>query len=137
MLGGLSDRFGRKPVVVMSLLGASVNYLLLAWAPTLAWLFLGRIISARHGRERLGGQRLHRRYYPAGAALLRFGLVGATFGFGFVLGPAMGGVLGAIGPAAAVRGRGGAGPGQRDLWRADLAGEPAAGAAPGVFLAAR
>jgi DHA1 family tetracycline resistance protein-like MFS transporter len=45
VLGGLSDRFGRKPIVVLSMLGSSANYLLLAWAPSLAWLFIGRLIS--------------------------------------------------------------------------------------------
>ncbi len=96
VLGGLSDRFGRKPVVVLSLVGASVNYLMLAWAPALGWLFLGRLFSGATAASASAANAYIADITPPEQRSARFGLVGAMFGAGFVLGPAMGGVLGAI-----------------------------------------
>ena len=96
VLGGLSDRFGRKPVVVLSLVGASANYLLLAWAPSLAWLFLGRLLAGATAASASAANAYIADITPPEQRSARFGLVGASFGAGFVLGPAMGGVLGAI-----------------------------------------
>ena len=96
VLGGLSDRFGRRPVIILSLLGVSANYLLLAWAPTLAWLFLGRLCAGATAANASASNAYIADITPPEQRSARFGLVGATFGFGFVLGPAMGGVLGAI-----------------------------------------
>ena len=96
VLGGLSDRFGRKPVVVLSLLGASANYVLLAWAPSLAWLFLGRLLAGATAASASAANAYIADITPPEQRSARFGLVGAMFGAGFVLGPAMGGELGAI-----------------------------------------
>ncbi len=96
VLGGLSDRFGRKPIVVLSMLGSSANYLLLAWAPSLAWLFIGRLISGATAASASAANAYIADITPPELRSSRFGLVGAMFGAGFVLGPAMGGVLGAI-----------------------------------------
>ena len=96
VLGGLSDRFGRKPVVVLSLLGGSVNYLLLIWAPSLAWLFLGRLLAGGTAAAASAANAYIADITPPEQRAARFGLVGAMFGAGFVFGPAMGGVLGAI-----------------------------------------
>ena len=96
VLGGLSDRFGRKPVVVLSLAGASANYLLLMWAPSLAWLFLGRLLAGATAASASAANAYIADITPPEKRSGRFGLVGAMFGAGFVLGPAMGGVLGAV-----------------------------------------
>ena len=96
VLGGLSDRFGRKPVVVLSLLGAAADYLLLAWAPSLAWLFLGRLFAGGTAASASAANAYIADITPPEQRSARFGLVGAMFGAGFVLGPAMGGVLGAV-----------------------------------------
>ena len=96
VLGGLSDRFGRKPVVILSLLGSAANYVLLAWAPSLAWLFLGRLLAGATAASASAANAYIADITPPALRSARFGLVGAMFGAGFVLGPALGGVLGAI-----------------------------------------
>ena len=96
VLGGLSDRFGRRPVIILSVLGVSANYLLLAWAPSLAWLFLGRLCAGATAASASAANAYIADITPPAQRSARFGLVGATFGAGFVLGPAMGGVLGNI-----------------------------------------
>lgn len=94
ILGGLSDRFGRRPVLLLALLGFSLDYFVMAAAPTLAWLFIARLVSGVCGAT-----------FPAANACIvditspehrarNFGLTGASFGLGFILGPAIGGVLG-------------------------------------------
>ena len=100
VIGNLSDRFGRRPVLLGALAGLAIDYLLMAVAQTLPLLFLGRAIAGI-----LGGS-----YVPAQAALADraepderarlFGLVGAAFGIGFVVGPAIGGLLGEVNPRA-------------------------------------
>ena len=96
VLGALSDRFGRKPVVVLSLVGAAANYLLLAWAPSLGWLFLGRLLAGGTAASASAANAYIADITPPEQRSGRFGLVGAMFGAGFVIGPAMGGVLGAV-----------------------------------------
>ncbi|MEO1100934.1 MAG: MFS transporter, partial [Pseudomonadota bacterium] len=94
LLGALSDRFGRRPVLLLALLGFSADYFLMAMAPTLGWLFAARLVSGIFGAT-----------YPAATAAMAdisspgqragdFGLVGASIGLGFVVGPAFGGLLG-------------------------------------------
>ena len=97
-LGNLSDRFGRRPVLLGSLAGYSVNFALMALAPNLAWLIAGQALAGIFGGT----------YGPAQAALADitgpqdrervFGFVGAAFGIGFTLGPMVGGLLGEFGP---------------------------------------
>ncbi len=96
VLGGLSDRFGRRPVIILSLLGAAANYLLLAWAPSLLWLFAGRLCAGATAASASAANAYIADITPPALRSARFGLVGATFGAGFVFGPALGGVLGAI-----------------------------------------
>ncbi len=96
VLGGLSDRFGRRPVIILSVLGVAANYLLLAWAPSLAWLFLGRLFAGATAASASAANAYIADITPPEQRSARFGLVGATFGAGFVLGPAMGGLLGAV-----------------------------------------
>lgn len=96
-IGNLGDRYGRRWVLLFSLAGYSVDYMLMGFAPTLAWLFVGRFLAGIFGGT----------YGPCQAALAditlpeerakTFGYVGAAFGLGFILGPAIGGALGEIG----------------------------------------
>jgi DHA1 family tetracycline resistance protein-like MFS transporter len=97
VLGGLSDRFGRRPVLLLSLGGIGANYLLLAWAPSLAWLFLGRLIAGATAANAATATAYIADVTPPAKRAGQFGLVGAMFGVGFVIGPAVGGLLGSYG----------------------------------------
>lgn len=100
LMGNLSDAFGRRPVLLISLVAFGGNYALMGLAPNLAWLFVGRALTGIAGAI----------YAPANAYIADvstpekraqgFGMVGAAFGLGFVLGPAIGGLLGELGPRA-------------------------------------
>ena len=100
ILGNLGDRFGRRPVLLLSMLAFAADYALMAAAPTIAWLFVGRLIAGATGAV----------YAPANAVLAdvtppekrgaTFGLMGAAFGAGFILGPALGGLLAGFGTRA-------------------------------------
>ena len=96
ILGGLSDRYGRRPIIILAMLGVAANYLLLAWAPTLAWLFLGRLLAGATAANFSTATAYVADITEPAKRSARFGLVGATFGAGFVFGPALGGVLGDI-----------------------------------------
>ena len=97
LLGAISDRFGRRPVLIAALGGMGVNYLLLAWAPSLAWLFLGRVIAGATAASYSTATACIADVTPRNLRAQRFGLVGAMFGLGFVAGPALGGLLGSWG----------------------------------------
>jgi DHA1 family tetracycline resistance protein-like MFS transporter len=98
VLGGLSDRFGRRPVILLSSLGLGLDYLLMAWAPTLGWLFVGRVISGITAATFATASAYIADVTPPERRAGAFGMLGAAFGLGFVLGPAVGGVLGHYGP---------------------------------------
>lgn len=97
LLGALSDRFGRRPVLLLSLAGICVNNGLLAWAPSLAWLFVGRLAAGATAANFAAATASIADVSTPAERAQRFGLVGAMFGLGFVLGPALGGWLGAYG----------------------------------------
>lgn len=97
VLGGLSDRFGRRSVLLLSLSGSCANYVLLAWAPSLFWLFLGRLIAGATAANAATATAYIADVTPPRQRAGQFGLVGAMFGVGFVAGPALGGVLGSYG----------------------------------------
>ncbi len=97
LLGSLSDRFGRRPIILASLAGSALDYLLLAWAPTLGWFFLGRAISGLTGASVTTATAYMADVTPPQKRAQNFGLIGATFGLGFIAGPALGGLLGDIG----------------------------------------
>ena len=97
VLGSLSDRFGRRPVLLLSLSGICANYLLLAWAPSLAWLVVGRLIAGATAANAATATAYIADVTPPKHRASQFGLIGAMFGIGFVVGPAVGGVLGAYG----------------------------------------
>lgn len=100
VLGSLGDSIGRRPVLLLSMLAFAADYALMAAAPTIGWLFVGRIVAGIAGAV----------YGPANAVLAdvtppekrgaTFGLMGAAFGIGFILGPALGGLLATFGPRA-------------------------------------
>src|SRR5258706_9855610 len=100
MIGNLSDRFGRRPVILASLFAYGFDYMLMGFAPTIGWLFLGRAVAGIAGAV----------YVPANAYIAdvttpenrahSYGIVGSAFGLGFILGPALGGFLGELGPRA-------------------------------------
>ncbi len=100
IVGNLGDRFGRRPILILSMLAFAIDYAITAAAPTLAWLFVGRVIAGVTGAI----------YGPAGAVIAdvsppekraaAFGLLGAAFGVGFIIGPAIGGLVATFGPRA-------------------------------------
>jgi DHA1 family tetracycline resistance protein-like MFS transporter len=96
-IGSLSDRYGRRPVILTSLMGSGLDYLLLAWAPSLPWFFLGRIIAGVTGANITAASAYIADVSPPEKRAANFGLVGAAFGLGFIAGPALGGVLGTYG----------------------------------------
>ena len=97
LLGALSDRYGRRPVLLLSLAGICANNLLLAAAPTLAWLFVGRVLAGATAANFAAATASIADVSTPEQRVQRFGLVGAMFGLGFVIGPALGGWLGAYG----------------------------------------
>ena len=94
LVGTLSDRYGRRPVILLALVGMGVNYVLIAFAPSL-WLFaLGRMIAGAFGATFTVAGAYLADVTPPERRAQSFGLIGAAFGFGFITGPALGGVLG-------------------------------------------
>lgn len=96
LLGALSDRFGRRPVVLLSNFGLAIDYLLMAFAPSLIWLFIGRLMSGATAASISTSFAYLADITPAEKRAAAFGKVGAAFGAGFILGPAAGGLLGQI-----------------------------------------
>jgi MFS transporter, DHA1 family, tetracycline resistance protein len=98
VMGNLSDRFGRRPVLMMSLAVLGVDFLIMAWAPTLAWLFVGRLIAGVAASTYSTCNAVVADITPIDRRAATFGLMGAAFGGGFIIGPVLGGILGEIGP---------------------------------------
>src|SRR5271155_4607630 len=98
VVGSLSDRYGRRPLVLLSNFGLGLDYVLMAWAPTLNWLFLGRIISGLTSSSIPTAMAYMADVTPRERRAAAFGMLNAAFGAGFVLGPAVGGILGNINP---------------------------------------
>jgi MFS transporter, DHA1 family, tetracycline resistance protein len=96
--GMLADRFGRKPVILISNFGLGLDYILMALAPTLWWLFAGRIISGICAASISASYAYIADVTPAEKRAARFGMMGVAFGAGFVLGPALGGLAGNVDP---------------------------------------
>jgi DHA1 family tetracycline resistance protein-like MFS transporter len=98
ILGNLSDKYGRRPVLLFSLFGFGIDYLFLALAPTYGWLFAGRIIAGITGASFTTGAAYIADISTPDNRAKNFGMIGAAFGLGFIIGPMVGGLLGKIGP---------------------------------------
>lgn len=98
LIGNLSDRFGRRPVLIVSLLALGVDYLITGLAPTIAWLFIGRFLSGIAGAAYTTANAYIADVSPPEKRAANFGLTGAAFSLGFIVGPALGGLLGQYGP---------------------------------------
>jgi DHA1 family tetracycline resistance protein-like MFS transporter len=97
LIGNLSDRYGRRPILLLSLLGFGIDYLFLALAPTYELLFIGRVIAGITGASFTTAAAYIADISTEETRAKNFGLIGAAFGLGFVIGPALGGLLGSLG----------------------------------------
>jgi len=97
LVGNLSDRYGRRPVLLASLFGFAIDYLFLAFAPTIGWLFLGRVVAGITGASFTTASAYIADISTAEDRAKNFGMIGAAFGLGFIIGPAIGGLLGGFG----------------------------------------
>ena len=97
LVGNLSDKFGRRPIILISLFAFSMDYLLLAFAPTIQWLFVGRIIAGLTGASITTATAYIADVSTPENRAKNFGMIGAAFGLGFIIGPVLGGLLGQYG----------------------------------------
>lgn len=97
ILGGLSDQYGRRTVLLFSLFGFGVDYFFMAWAPTISWLFLGRVVAGITGASFTTASAYIADVSAPEKRAQNFGMIGAAFGLGFIIGPMVGGMLGAYG----------------------------------------
>ena len=98
VLGALSDRFGRRPIVLFSNLGLGLDYVVMALAPNVGWLLVGRVLSGLTSASITAAGAYVADVTPERERAAGFAMLGAAFGLGFVLGPALGGLLGTLGP---------------------------------------
>ncbi len=97
ILGNLSDKYGRRPIILFSLLGFSLDYILISFAPTIQWLFVGRILAGITGASITTASAYIADVSTAENRAKNFGMIGAAFGLGFIIGPVLGGLLGHFG----------------------------------------
>ncbi len=97
IIGNLSDKFGRRPIILISLFAFSLDYLLLAFAPSIAWLFVGRILAGVTGASITTASAYIADVSTSENRTKNFGMIGAAFGLGFIIGPVIGGLLGQYG----------------------------------------
>jgi MFS transporter, DHA1 family, tetracycline resistance protein len=100
ILGNLSDAYGRRPVLLFAIGALGVDYIVTAFAPTLGWLFVARAISGMAGASYTPAYAYIADISPPERRAQSFGIIGAMFGLGFIVGPAIGGLLGRLGPRA-------------------------------------
>jgi MFS transporter, DHA1 family, tetracycline resistance protein len=100
IIGNLSDRFGRRPIILISLFAYGVDYLLMGFAPSVLWLFIGRAIAGMAGAVFVPANAFVADVTPPERRAHAFGLMGSAFGLGFILGPGIGGLLGELGARA-------------------------------------
>src|SRR6188474_1757757 len=98
VIGNLSDKYGRRPVLLCALIGFGIDYLFLALAPTIGWLFVGRIIAGITGASFTTASAYIADISTNENRAQNFGMIGAAFGLGFIIGPVIGGLLGSFGP---------------------------------------
>ena len=97
LIGNLSDKFGRRPIILISLFAFSLDYILLAFAPTITWLFIGRIIAGLTGASISTASAYIADVSTPENRAKNFGMIGVAFGLGFIIGPIIGGGLGHYG----------------------------------------
>jgi MFS transporter, DHA1 family, tetracycline resistance protein len=97
LIGNLSDRYGRRPILLCSLLGFGIDYIFLALAPSYGWLFIGRVIAGLTGASFTTAAAYIADISTAETRAKNFGMIGAAFGLGFIIGPALGGLLAGFG----------------------------------------
>jgi DHA1 family tetracycline resistance protein-like MFS transporter len=97
IVGNLSDQFGRRPILLASLFGFGIDYLFMAFAPTLAWLFLGRVVAGVMGASFTTASAYIADVSTPEKRAQNFGILGAAFGLGFIIGPLIGGLVGVYG----------------------------------------
>jgi DHA1 family tetracycline resistance protein-like MFS transporter len=100
IIGNLGDRFGRRPVLVATMMAFAIDYFVMAWAPTIAWLFLGRAIAGVAGASFGPASAVIADTTPPEKRAAAFGMLGAAFGIGFIIGPALGGLVAGLGTRA-------------------------------------
>lgn len=98
VLGNLSDKYGRRPVLLFSLFGFGIDYIFLAIAPSIIWLFVGRLIAGVTGASFTTASAYIADISTPENRAQNFGMIGAAFGLGFIIGPLIGGLLGELGP---------------------------------------
>ncbi len=98
LIGNLSDKYGRRPILLVSLFGFGLDYVLMSWAPSIEWLFAGRIIAGITGASFTTASAYIADISTDENRAQNFGMIGAAFGLGFILGPVIGGLLGSFGP---------------------------------------
>lgn len=98
IIGNLSDKYGRRPVLLLSLFGFGIDYIFLSLAPSIWWLFLGRIIAGVFGASFTTATAYIADISTDENRAQNFGMIGAAFGLGFIIGPGLGGLLGELGP---------------------------------------
>ena len=103
ILGSLSDHYGRRPILLFSLLGFGLDYIFLAFAPSIGWLFVGRMIAGITGASITTAAAYMADISDEKTRAKNFGMIGAAFGIGFIIGPLLGGILGEFGPSRVVR----------------------------------
>lgn len=97
VIGNISDRFGRRPVLLLALFGLTLDYLFMTWAPTLGWLYLGRVLAGVMGSSYTTAQAYIADISTPETRAKNYGMLGAAFGMGFIAGPLLGGLLGELG----------------------------------------
>lgn len=97
LIGNLSDKYGRRPIILISLFAFALDYLLLAFSPTIVWLFIGRIIAGLTGASITTASAYIADVSTPENRAKNFGMIGAAFGLGFIIGPVLGGLLGQYG----------------------------------------
>lgn len=97
IIGNLSDKYGRRPIILISLFGFSLDYIFLAFAPTIVWLFVGRVLAGITGASITTASAYIADISTEKDRAKNFGMIGAAFGLGFIIGPVIGGLLGHYG----------------------------------------